>query len=99
MLKYKQNLNVINDLLIKNSDMSYDMKSEITAIVKNSLKLSPDDYKVASKIITDRLIEKYEGSWVCVIGTKFVANIMHEPGHFLRASNENRHFVIFKFKI
>lgn len=99
MQKYKKNINKINDLLIKNSDMNYEMKSVITGFIKEALELTHDEnYKLVSKLVIDSLENRFGGFWICIIGTKFVANITHQPGNFLRVSNEKRHFVIYKMK-
>lgn len=51
-----------------------------------------------SEFVTEKLEIKYPGAWICVVGRKFVVNIMHEHGYFMRASTEHCHFVIFKLK-
>ena len=42
--------------------------------------------------------EKHEGSWCCIVGKNMIANITHEPGYFLRLSNIDFHFIIFRLK-
>lgn len=54
-----------------------------------------DDEKI-SKVITDYLNKKYPDGWICLIGKKFMANISHEPKHFIRISNEAYNFLIYK---
>lgn len=48
---------------------------------------------------TTQLEIRHPGAWVCVIGRKFTANIMHEPGFFLRASTEDYHIIVMKLRV
>lgn len=43
--------------------------------------------------------ENYEGIWCCIIGRSFVANVSHEPGYFLRVSNEENHYIVYRLKV
>ena len=49
--------------------------------------------------LTEFMENKYQGAWICVIGRRFTANIMHEPGFFLRASTEDYHILVIKLKV
>lgn len=49
-----------------------------------------------SKLITEELNSLFPTGWICVIGLNFLANISHEPRTFLRASNEDLIFLIYK---
>lgn len=84
--------------MIKSSDMSYKLKEEVTELLKEGLEKSKNDMPLASEIVIKSLEKKYGGAWMCVIGVKFVANIMHEPGFFIRMSNEDSHIVVYKLK-
>ena len=55
MKKYSQNLNTLNDMLIKNSDMTYDFKNEVTSQIKKALTFKNIDEKQISKIVTTYL--------------------------------------------
>lgn len=55
--------------------------------------------KKISTGLTQYMEAKYPGAWICVIGRKFTANIMHEPGFFLRASTEDYHILVIKLKM
>lgn len=77
MDKYKQNLNKLNDLLIKNSDMPFELKYEVTETIQKALKYTGIDEKQISKMVTVHLEEHHPGSWMCIIGRNFAANVMH----------------------
>ena len=68
MKKYSQNLNTLNDMLIKNSDMTYDFKNEVTSQIKKALTFKNIDEKQISKIVTTYLQDHYPGSWFCIVG-------------------------------
>jgi hypothetical protein len=71
-------------------------------MLKEMIERTMDEEDATRKIstgLTQYMENKYQGAWVCVIGKKFTANIMHEPGFFLRASNENYHILVIKLKV
>jgi hypothetical protein len=39
-------------------------------------------------MVVKNLEETEGGSWMCVMARNFMANIMHEPGYFIRLSTE-----------
>lgn len=52
MKKYSQNLNTLNDMLIKNSDMSFELKNDVTDKIKKALTYKNIDEKQISKTVT-----------------------------------------------
>lgn len=102
MQKYDENKSQFHGILVKSSDMSYELKIEITKLLKEMIDRTPNDDEATKKIsegLTRYMEAKHAGAWICIIGRKFTANVMHEPGYFLRASTEDYHILVIKLKI
>lgn len=76
--------------------MTYEMKSLATRTIKEALEIEAVNGCRISKIVTERLNEAFPTGWVCIVGRSFLASISHEPRTFLRASNENFIFLLYK---
>lgn len=87
MEKFKQNLNKLNGLVIRHSDMDYETKLAVTCVIRDVLEEERGNRGKISKLITEQLNAKFPTGWICLIGLNFIANISHEPRTFLRASN------------
>jgi hypothetical protein len=96
MEKFKENLNKLNGLIIRHSDMTYEMKNRVTGIIKDVLEVESANKSKVSKLITEQLNAAFPTGWICIIGLNFLANISHEPRTFLRASNDHFIFLIYK---
>lgn len=83
-------------MIIRHSDMTYEMKCDVTNIITEVLREEKKNHSKISKIITEQLNSKYPSGWICLIGLNFIANISHEPRTFLRATNESNIFLIYK---
>lgn len=86
----------INGLTVRHSDMTYEMKSHVTRTIKEALEVEAANRAKISKIVTERLNEAFPTGWVCIIGLNFLASISHEPRTFLRASNQDFIFLLYK---
>ena len=85
-------------MLVKSTDMEFALKDDICRMLKSYLDRFGEELGLVCEAVTENLEVNKPGAWICLVGRKFVANICHEPGHFIRISNENYHFVVFKLK-
>ncbi len=64
-------------MIVRHSDMTYELKYEVTAIINEVLQEEKANKGKISKLVTEQLNLKYPTGWICLIGLNFIANISH----------------------
>jgi Dynein light chain type 1 len=69
--------------VLRSSDMTAEIRGEITDSIVAAIDKFPDDFEAASRLVKDHLDKQYSPAWHCAIGKGFSFGISSQEGSFL----------------